>query len=256
MPRPFDLSEIDIPWRSEIDKLLRSCPKVEMIRYDEGEYIIDRDDTSQDTFIILQGACVVEPLKQPDEGARPKALTAIMVDIDSPSVIGEMAYLGKSERTASVRATFPTYTIRVNPSYLETIIDKFSFFTRILCRQFAQRLRETTEALQQAEKLLSLEAAQQMVSSGAELYRKGAPADTLYQLIMGELKCDETGETISEQDTIGGFIDPEPYFSDGTYRSTLRAVRSTIVIGLAKTSRLAAIRNYPELLLALYRQKA
>ncbi len=250
MPTSFDVADLNIPQDSEVHSILKEFPDIEKLCFHDGDYIIREDEADADTFVVVMGSYVVEQ-SGVGPGKEPRGTLAIVIsDVDSPSFVGEMAYLGGGFRTASVRSSGSTYALRLKPRHMDVIIAKYPFFTSILCRQFTARLGDTNKIL----KNMTMESELIMKEAGEVVLRKGEKADRLYQLVDGSLAREGEEEIIRSEDTYSGFIDPGPYFLDGEYESTLKTITPSSLVAISKDSKLAVIRNFPELVLRLYQE--
>jgi len=141
MPIPFDIGDIRCLALAEIMDLIGVHPEITPLLYSVGETIISHHDSSKEFFIILRGRYEV---RQPGTGV---VLDRVECDIESFSIVGEMASLGCKVRTASVYATTECHALRLASEHLDTVINRFPILTKVICRQFAARLREADEAL-------------------------------------------------------------------------------------------------------------
>ena len=149
MPLPYALSSIKSQALDEIQRLRGKYPTITPLLFQAGEYLIKEGDRAQDIFIVLQGTVSVE--KAPAvQGTPAVPLAHVTCDVESFAIIGEMAYLGNHVRTATVQALENTHTLCLKPSHLDAVMEECTMLTRVLCQQFAQRLREANEALRQA----------------------------------------------------------------------------------------------------------
>ncbi len=255
MPEPFDIEHLKLPEDSEFHQLLDRCPEIEKIRFRDGEYLIREGEECMDVFLVLQGSYVVEPSGPAREEQPRDALAIITSGPDAPSFVGEMAYLGSEPRSASVRSSMASYTLCLKPEHLDIIINEFPLFTRILCQQFSTRLNETTAALRESHDRLYMDVERVFAQPGQMLIEQGQQADTLYQLIDGTLVRAEAGQvkSLAPQDMFMGFVEPGPYFFDGVYGATVKAETSAILAAISHASKVAVVRNFPELLIHLYR---
>jgi CRP-like cAMP-binding protein len=252
MPTSFDVVELNIPQTSEIHAVLEKLPDIETLQFQDGEYLIQQGETASDTFIVVSGSFVVEHTSAGPEKLPLKTLAVVSSDVDSPSFVGEMAYLGGGFRTASVRSSGSTFALKLKEKHMDVIIAEFPSFTSILCRQFTARLREANKALENT----SMESKMIMKTAGELVVQRGEKAETLYQLVGGSLVRENDVEGIySDQDNFG-FIDPGPFFLDGEYGSTVKAETASSLVAISKKSKLAVIRNFPELILKLYEDEA
>lgn len=251
MPEDIGFDALGIPEDSEYKRLLRRCPGAQAMRFHDGDYIVRKGESSRDAFLVLQGGYVVEQPK--GDSAKPGTAVAVVVTQDpgSPSFVGEMAYLGAGSRTASVRSSGRTDAIRLSPDHLDVLIEEFPLFTRILCRQFATRLKETTAALADFQRTMALETQRVTKEPGQIIFSEGDPADELYQIVDGTVvRESESGDIpVPRAELFMGFLDPVPFFSDGTYDSTVKTVTRATVVTVPKDARENVIRRLPELAL-------
>lgn len=252
MPLSFELAQLDIPLSKEIQKLLEKCPDIKKLLFKDGEFIVREKDNTMDTYIVLQGSYVVEQSRADPKKESPDALDIVTVDDDAIAFVGEMAYFGGGFRTASVRSSGGTYTLCLKPEYMEAIIEEFPFFTSILCRHLTARLMEANRLLREWDDRFSMESKLVLRNPGETVVEKGERAETLYQLVTGILVREEDNETIGLEQTCNGFIDPAPFFGDGEYESTVKTKSTAQMIAISKDSKMAVIRNFPDLILELY----
>jgi CRP-like cAMP-binding protein len=187
VPEPFNLDSIELPADSEIPALLKACPDIKSLRFSNDEFLIHGSDTAQDIFLLLRGHCLVEQPDAPRERTPGNELAVIQAEPDAPVFLGEMAYLDETVRSASVRSIMATHTLRLKPAHLDTIMDHFPGFTRVLCRQFARRLGEANTFIKRYQKNNTMDVEQRFLSPGEVLVEAGAPADNLFQLVDGIL---------------------------------------------------------------------
>jgi CRP-like cAMP-binding protein len=143
MPVPLNLSEIRSRALDEIQALTLIHPEIRPLLYRKGEWLFQESDTSNKVFIVLRGTYAVE--KEPTG----LVLDEVTCDIENFAIVGEMAYLGGLQRTASVRARTECHVLVLAPAHLETVMERFAMLTRVICRQFALRLKAANEALQE-----------------------------------------------------------------------------------------------------------
>jgi CRP-like cAMP-binding protein len=143
MPVPITLGEIRSLALDEIKALTVIHPEIAPLLYREGEWLFQESDTSNRIFIILRGTYAVEKERAG------LVLDEVACDVENFAIVGEMAYLGGQRRTASVRARTECHVLVLFPEHLETVMARFPMLTRVICRQFALRLKATNEALQE-----------------------------------------------------------------------------------------------------------
>lgn len=155
MPQTFALAEIKSKALVEIGQMMERFPDIIPLLFQPGELIIREGEAAEDVYIVLSGTFVVEQAPMLlDTPAAP--LVQVMCDVERFAIIGEMAYLGAQRRTASIRAVAPTHCLCLKPGHMDAIIEGFPMLTRVICQQFAQRLKEANDALRQFQTLREL----------------------------------------------------------------------------------------------------
>ena len=254
MPETYKLAELDLARRSEIHRFFKQCPDIIFVRFYDGEVIVQEGDAGNDIYLILMGSYVVEKSHENPAGTKPAILATVTSDLGNPSFVGEMAYFGACLRTATVRSSMCTHACRLKPWHLDVILDHFPVLTRVICRQFTDRLKNTSEQLRIYQEQRSMKAEQVFKNAGEIVVKKGEKAEVLYPLVLGKLKNEETGEVIVPESTVSGFVEASAYFRGGIYSSNLTAVDHSLLVAIDSGSKLAAIRNFPELVLKLCEQ--
>ena len=150
MPLPFALMSIKSLALDEIQRLRSRFPDITPMLFLPGEFLIKEGDRSQDIFIVLQGTVEIEQ-NSAGQGLPAAHLARLICRVDSFAIVGEMAYLGNHVRTASARVLEATHTLCLKPFHLDALMEECPMLTRVLCQQFALRLREANEALRQAQ---------------------------------------------------------------------------------------------------------
>ncbi len=248
MPKPFDISQLNVT-ETEIPNLLEACSDSRLLHYDDGEYLFCEDEETTEVYAILRGAFVVE---QKSGAAGLQAIATHHNEEDNPCFVGEMSYLGAGARTASVRSSGATYAIELKPSHLETIIERFPHFTRILCQQFSERLKEANDELKDIVATNAVPVAQVDVMAGETIVTQGEPADRLYQLIWGDVQWEQDNQPVSGRPVMD-FIEPGAYFCDLPHSVTVRAKTEVCLVAIEKATKEAVVRNYPQLILKLFK---
>lgn len=254
MSEAFKLAELELARRSEIYRFFKQCPDIAFIRFFDGEVIVQEGDTANDIYLILMGSYIVEKSHENPASTKPAVLAMVNSDLNNPSFVGEMAYFGACSRTATVRSSMCTHACRLKPWHLDVILDHFPVLTRVICRQFTDRLKNTSEQLRVYQEQRAMKAEQVFKNAGDTVLKKGEKAEILYQLVLGRLKNEETGEVILPESTAAGFIEAGAYFRGGVYSSSLTALDHSLLVAIDSGSKLAAIRNFPELILKLCEQ--
>ncbi len=252
MPVPFDADSLGIPPDSHVSALLARCPDIERLLYRDEEYLILEGDESQDIFVVLRGSYVIEQDKGPGD-ARGKAIAVHSADPDSPSYVGEMAYLGRTQRSASVRCSGAVFALKLTPGHVDALIDEFPGFTRVLVRQLAERLRDAGETLRALNMRFAMEARQVFAKPGVVLLERGAPALELYQLVEGDVEWEgpRGSGRIRPSGGDADFLNARAYFQSAANDATFRAKTEVICVAIDRASREAVIRNYPSLPMSL-----
>ena len=249
MAETYEIRDLNLPENSEIGRLFLKCPEIELRRFAEGEYLIRETDESLETFLVIDGGYVVERSDPSVREGSPQIITSVISDLSNPSFVGEMAYLGGGFRTASVRSAGRTFTFCLKPDHMEILIEEFPFFTKILCKQFTQRLMEANDLLRIHHERTVMETKKWFLEPGEILFKEGEKASSLFQLVQGILRCadEEEGEPL----TIDGFVEPLSYFKESTWPKTVKAETRALVVEVSLNSKLAFTRNYPGLVLNL-----
>lgn len=252
MPEAFSIDSIVFPEDSEIPQLLQACPDIAGVRYVNDEFIVHGEDTALDIHLLLRGNCLVEQPDAPRERTPGSELAVIRAEPDAVVFVGEMAYLGGGYRTASVRSVMATFALRLQPKHLDLIMEAYPGLTRVLCRQFAQRLGEANNFIKSFQKKSAMEVSQRFLNPGDTLVEAGAAADTLYQVVDGCLGENDGGnETLEPRDGQPVFVHPAAFFRGQPHPSGVVARSSSIVVGMGISRKEAIIRNFPELVLDL-----
>jgi CRP-like cAMP-binding protein len=240
---------MDATNNTEVETLRRACPDIEAVQLDDGDYLVREGEDGTDIFLVTRGAYAVEQASGTGAPGEAAPLAAVMVDPEQPSFVGEMAYLGSCRRTASVRCSGRTHVLRLKPAHLDFVMARCPGLTRSLCRQFADRLRAVNESLRAFHELTAMQKEMVMKQPGEPVTRQGEPADRLFQLVDGSLREEASGRILTPDMLPEGFIEPLAYFRQGAWTATRLADSPCILVAIGPSSRLAVIRNYPQLLL-------
>ena len=244
----FDIAVLGEDESSELHQLLNLCGDVEPLRYGDGEYLIRQDESDQDLFIVLKGVYSVE---QPPliSGARSVILASVICDPQRVAVVGEMAYFGDLRRTASVRSCGVTYALRLKPAHIDVIIGCFPTLTKVICQQFARRLKEANDSIRAFQGRFALVSTKRMVSAGELLFSEGDEAPYVLQVVAGQVElCRGEHRTLREaEDDCSGFLEPEAYFRRQLHQASAIAVTDSILVSVDREHADTLIRCYPEL---------
>ena len=253
MAQEFSLEDLGIPPGSEFHKLIERCEGSRLLRYGDGEALVEKGDLSKEVLLILRGGYVVQ--REDNQGG---VAEGQVPDPSAPAFVGELAYLGRGRRSASVAAVGETFAIGLTPEHMDTIMEEFPMLTRILCKQFADRLRNTTEALAESQKLFELGGERVAKTAGETIIEKGEPADTLYQCLEGSLvQVTPDGEApLDAKSLFMGFLDPASYLADGAYSLTVKAGTNVTLLAIGKRAQFAVVRSLPDLALRSLKEAA
>lgn len=251
MPEPVDATLLGLDPDSELSELLGRCPDAGILRFRDEEYLIQEGERSRDILVVTQGGLVVERRGDP-----PVVLAQMSASAEEPVILGEMAYFGEEPRSASVRAVGSTLALRISPQHVDLVLDGFPGLTRMICRQFTQRLREASQALAAFRSGLDLGPERRMLKDGEALFQAGEPARFLFQLAVGRLRIEDAAGTrsLGPEDFPGGFIELEPWLRSGTHGQSAWAEGSVFLAAIGLAGRAAFLRRYPDLALAVFEQ--
>ena len=253
MTQPFNLELLRLPEHSEILQLVQRCPDIEARMYVDGEYLILEQEIAQEVFIIIKGAFVVERSRGVEQ-APPLTLAIGICEPSNVAIVGEMAYLGAQQRTASVRSSGASFTLCLKPQHLDVIMDGFPGLTQLVCRQFTSRLQESNNLIKRMQQALAMSMERKQFLEGDVLFRRGQDASRLYQLITGEvelIRSDASPVRVAPEHLLQGFLEPTPYLRCAPQDCTATALSPLMVIAIDQASRIAVVRNYPELVLKM-----
>ena len=128
--------------RMEPSKLKLLAFTSERVRFDPGDVVVRQGDIGDAAYIVLDGSA--EVLVDTPRGAFKVA------DIGRNDIIGEIAILIDSARTATVKATAPTVTLRISKDLFFRLVNEFPQIGIEIMRELAHRLDATTAALREA----------------------------------------------------------------------------------------------------------
>ncbi|MBP1627945.1 MAG: hypothetical protein H6Q00_2420 [Holophagaceae bacterium] len=248
MPELFDIAVLGEDESSELYQLLRLCGDVVPQRFLDGEYLIRQDEPDQDLFIVLKGVYSVE---QPPlvPGGPPVILASVTCDPLKVAIVGEMAYFGDQRRTASVRSAGVTYALRLKPAHIDVIIGCFPMLTKVICQQFARRLKEANDAIRAFQSRFALVSTKRMVSAGELLFSEGDLATAIHQVVAGQVEIRRGAHSalVEAQDAASGFLEPEAYLGMRPHQTSACAHTDAILVSVDREHVDTLIRCYPEL---------
>lgn len=247
MPEPLDPSRLDLLPGSELAELVRRCPDAPLLRFRDGEQLLREGDTGRDLLVVARGSLVVER-----NGNPPALLAQLSADEDAPVVLGEMAYFGAEPRSASVRCVGTAFAVVLAPVHVDLVLDAFPGLTRLICRQFTSRLRETSAALAEFRRGQDLGGRPRHLQDGEPLFAAGAPAASTYQLVLGRLRVEgpEGTHDLGPEDLPGGFLELGPWLRQEPHGCSARAEGPAVLAEVESGRRSAFLRRFPDLALA------
>ncbi len=126
------------------EQIAKLAPYIRTLTFNKNELMVHENDPAADIFIVVSGA--VEVLKNELNTSQQHRISTL----PSGSVIGELALIDDTPRSASVRALAPTIVLAIAISDLKTLAnqagDNASIHDKIitnLARELAKRLRNT-----------------------------------------------------------------------------------------------------------------
>ena len=256
MPEEFELDDLDLPEDSGIETLLERCPDIQKQLFRDGDFLVREGEGSQETYVVLQGSYIVEHEKKDSKKGRSEPLAVQFADEESISFVGEMAYLGSGKRTASVRCSGSVYTLVLKPEHIDIILDEFPFFGRVLSRRLAEHLRDADKRIKKYRADFEMSAQHTYKDKGDVVVKAGDPVDVLYQLVDGSVikEGPDGEEVLGVTQSPSDFLNARAYFSGRSNDITIRAKTQCIFTTIAKESKSAVVRNFPDLVLSLLRE--
>jgi CRP-like cAMP-binding protein len=255
MPVPTELSALDPCTAPEVLALLRHCPDIEPLRYRDAECLVTENEEDREIFLVLNGSLRVERSAE-NAQAPPKILATLACEPDHPGIVGEMAYFGAQRRTASVRSIGGSLVLKLLPRHLDEIFEHLPGLTRLLCRQFTQRLQESNETLMGFQRRFDLAPARRMAEPGERLFTAGDPPTNLYQLLMGTVDLERDGVVcqMAPHDLPEGFLEPEAFLGNRPHRSTATVSCAAFLVMISADRKENFLRSYPQVALKILEQ--
>ena len=109
------------------------------IEFDGGDVLFRQGDHGDSAYVILEGE--VEVVMETDRGSE------VLATIGESDIVGELAVLRSEPRTATVKATRPTVTLKVTKDTFFSLIEEFPEMAVETMRILADRLDRTTARL-------------------------------------------------------------------------------------------------------------
>jgi len=252
MAERIDSASLGLGEAEEVPRLLRQHPEIEAWAYREGEYLIREDEESQDIFIVLQGALVVEQAPAAPGGA-PAILACVLAEPAEPAIVGEMAYLGAQRRAASVRSSGRSLALRLQPAHIDGVLEGYPGLTRVICRQFSRRLQDTDRALSGLQARFALNSRRRLAQPGEPLFAQGDPATEVVQLVAGAVRLEQAGTVriLTAEDLPMGLLEPEAFLRGAAHAATASVEAPAFLAVIALAEREALVRCFPELVLRI-----
>ena len=252
MSQSYDVGTLGLDDSLEVLRLLAEYPEIEARSFADGEYLLREGENSQEIFIVLKGALVVEQAAA-EGGGGPVLLACVLAEPETIALVGEMAYLGALRRTASVKSSGRTHTLGLAPRHIDAILEGYPKLTRVICHQFSRRLQETDQALRSLQGRFLLSPIQRMGDRGEILFRQGEPAGSLYQLLAGSIRLEgpEGSRTVTPAELPQGFLEPAAYLAGLAHGVTATVEDMAFLAMVPAANREAWVRCFPELVLEL-----
>lgn len=111
-----------------------------------GEYLFHEGETGHSVYVLREGS--LEVLKKSGNDL------VVIGNVQDQQMIGEMAYLEKKLRTASIRATSPSKVLELQLGDVDKFLGQQPFWLGMLLQTLIQRLRDTNQHVIDLEKKL------------------------------------------------------------------------------------------------------
>jgi CRP-like cAMP-binding protein len=257
---PTNLANDQLPTQTipEVLDLLQVFPDLPLLHFVDGEYLLHAGEESDHIFLLLEGTCAVEyPFPQVPFAASRAPMAILEASPDKPLFVGEMAYLGKQPRSASVKSAMASVVLQMEPPHLDYILAHMPVLTRLLCYQFVERLRETSAVLSTCVQTLHMEVEPVAIPAGTVLVQAEETTPYLYILLEGCVHGISADGTVQEfcSTPDGRPLNPYEYFAETAASLTLRTESPCMLLKIPPRSREAAVRNFPKLVLSLLRER-
>ncbi|HJV23662.1 MAG TPA: cyclic nucleotide-binding domain-containing protein [Holophagaceae bacterium] len=245
MPDLLESSRLPPDAFPEVGRLLGSCPDIGLLRFRDGEALVQEGAEDRCLYLVLSGSLVITRMGE--------QLAGLECSPDHPAIVGEMAYFGARMRTATVAAVGASQALRLQPEHLDLIMAEYPDLTRLLCRQFTWRLQESNEALQTLQRRFDLAPQRRMANDGEVLFRAGDPPQGLMQVMMGAIRLEQDGirRVVAPHDLPEGFLEPEAYLRGRPHRFTAVAEGSAFIVTVPPDRKEAVIRTFPGVVMRL-----
>lgn len=254
MPAPFDIATLELEPESEALRLLERFPDCQCIKFRDQEYLIRQEEETEDIFLVLKGALVVEQLAMGASLDLPATQLATMLcSPENLAFFGEMAYLGSQSRSASVKSAGASFCLKLRPEHIDAIIQHFPGLTRTICRQFSQRLKEADGLLTKWQARFNLHAQSRIFMPDEPVIQEGQAANALYQLVTGRVRLTGKGEgrSVGPEELPKGFLNHVPFLQNTLQDIGAVALEPAFIVTIQRRHIEAFIRTHPDLVLGL-----
>jgi CRP-like cAMP-binding protein len=112
------------------------------VSYDPGEAIFHQGDTGDAAYVVLAGKADILV----DSSTGPIKIA----EVETNSIVGEIAILCDVSRTATVQTTTPLEALRIRKEHFLKLLTDFPEITIEIMRVLADRLSHTTSELSEA----------------------------------------------------------------------------------------------------------
>ena len=139
----------ELPLFSNLDatKLKFLAFTSERLTYRPGEILMRQGDDGEDAYVILDGAAEVVIESEGEE--------QVLFELGANRLVGELALLCDSKRTATVRAKKPTTALRLNREVFSEMARQDPHFSFEMTRDLGRRLILTTSELNRSRNELA-----------------------------------------------------------------------------------------------------
>ena len=183
---------------------------MELVDLREGQVLVQQGEVGHRLFVVLEGT--LETLLE-----RPGEEDQALSELGSGDVVGEVAVLGQTDRTATVRSRTPARLAAITRGELLRLADTHPAIVAVLVASGARRLRRSQLAIYLKELFGELEPAHLdelerrvewiRLRGGEVLWSPGDPGDAAYVVLGGRLRVLATtpdGEIRTVEEVVRG----------------------------------------------------
>lgn len=230
----------------------------EIITLRPNELLFKEGDPADSLYVLKAGMLSVRVSN--DDGSESE-----IARIVPGAVVGEMALLSGSTRSASVYAINDAGLLRINEEQFQQIVEQdqqalVQINETAAPRWQRQQIFHTLRAIIGEIDPIALDALQEQLSwhyfaNGEIIFKQGDPSDGMYFVINGRLRATLTRADGSKKDL--GTIDPgQPLgemgvLSDAPRSATIHAVSETNLVKLTSQKFKHLTRQYPQLMISI-----